>query len=258
MQTLQTRSDINLFVGLDVSRLMRRLCHPIFTIAGLWRLALISACGAFTTITRASDALPDAFVSRFVAAINSKEPAQITALIDSRSLKCLSGEGAELLSFTVTNWIGDAPVSKQYKFQIEDLGPEAPLLMDAFYPGRFVYPARPTRKVQITVEATDTKVRQVIAELGLEAGEWKVDLACPKEGTMAWMKQSREEGKAKTLERTKVVDALVADISPAYRDELVAMAKNGRWIDAVHNIEKERQIDLTTAVSVMNRLAPHE
>jgi len=217
------------------------------------------AWGAFTvgaTSAIGADALPDAFVRRFVAAINSKESAQITALIDSRSLKCLSGEAAELLYFTIANWI-EAPISAQYKAQIDDLGPEAPLLMDAFMPGRFVYPARPTRKVQISY-VTTSKGRLVIGEIGSEAGEWKVDLACPKEGTMAWMKQAREEGKAKALERAKVVDALVAGISPDYRDELVAMAKGGHLIDAVHKIEKDRQVDLATAVLVMKRLAPLE
>jgi hypothetical protein len=61
---------------------------------------------------------------------------------------------------------------------------------DAFMPGRLVYPARPTRKMQISVDDTASNGRLVIAEIGLEAGEWKVDLACPKEGTMAWMKQT--------------------------------------------------------------------
>ena len=56
-------------------------------------------------------------------------------------------------------------------------------------PGRFVYQARPTRKVQISAEVTASSGRLIIPEIGLEAGEWKV--ACPKEGTMAWMKQAR-------------------------------------------------------------------
>jgi hypothetical protein len=233
---------------------MRRLCRPIPGFVGLWLLALMSAWGAFTvgaTSVVGADASPDAFVSRFVAAINSKESAQITALIDSRSLKCLSGEAAELLSFTIANWI-KAPISAQYKAQIDDLGPEAPLLMDAFMPGRFVYPARPTRKVQISAEVTASSGRLIIAEIGLDAGEWKVDLACPKEGTMAWMKRAREEG----IEQGKVVDALIASLSPDHRNELVSMAKSGHWIDAAHKIEKDHQVELTIAVLAMRKLSP--
>ena len=207
---------------------MRRRCHPIPGFVGLWLLALMSEWGAFTvgaTSAVGADASPDAFVSRFVAAINSaRRSAQITALIDSRSLKCLSGEAAELLSFTIANWI-KAPISAQYKVQIDDLGPEAPLLMDAFMPGRFVYPARPTRKVQISAEVTASSGRLIIAEIGLDAGEWKVDLACPKEGTVAWMKQTREEG----IEQGKVSRRAYREPESrlADRNELVSMAKSG-------------------------------
>ena len=55
---------------------MRRRCHPIPRFVGLWLLALMSAWGAFAvgaTSAIGADASPDAFVSRFVAAINSKE-----------------------------------------------------------------------------------------------------------------------------------------------------------------------------------------
>jgi hypothetical protein len=123
---------------------------------------------------------------------------------------------------------------------------------DAFMPGSFVYPARPTRKVQISADVTASSGRLIIAEIGLEAGEWKVDLACPKEGTMAWMKQAREEG----IEQGKVVDALIASLSPDYRNELVSMTKSGHWIDAAHKIEKDHQVELTIAVLAMRKLSP--
>ena len=109
-------------------------------------------------------------------------------------------------------------------------------------------------KVQISAEVTATSGRLIIAEIGLDAGEWKVDLACPKEGTMAWMKRAREEG----IEQGKVVDALIASLSPDYRNELVSMAKSGRWIDAAHKIEKDHQVELTIAVLAMRKLSPPE
>ena len=210
-----------------------------------------SAAGAEST------ASPEAFVNRFVEAINSKDSGQITALIDGKSLACLTGESAELLSFTIGLWTKDS-ISPQYHVQFDDLGQEAPLMMDAFMPGRFDYPVRPTRKVQISTEATSGHGNLLLLEIGVEAGEWKVVLACPKEGTMAWMKQARAEQEAKTAEQTKVADALIAGMSPDYRAELVSMAKGGHWIDAVQKIEKDRQVELTIAVLAMKIIAPPE
>ena len=128
--------------------------------------------------------------------------------------------------------------------------------MDAFMPGRFDYPVRPTVSAQINPDATAAKHTMLIVEIGVDTGEWKVVLACPKEGTVAWMNQAREEEKAKAIERAKVVDALIANMSADYRDELVLMATRGHWIDAVQKIEKDRQVDLTVAVLAMKRLSP--
>jgi hypothetical protein len=228
----------------------RSITAAVFVLSALPAVAG-SAVGA------ESAASPEAFVNRFVAAVNSKEPGQITALVDSRSLACLTGESAELLSDTIANWTKN-PISPGYHVQLDDLGPDAPLVMDAFMPGRFDYPARPTRKVQISTEATTGHGTLLLLEIGVEAGAWKIVLGCPKAGTMAWIKQERAEKEAKTAEQGKVADALVAGMSPDYRAELVSMAKAGRWIDAVHKIEKDRQVELTIAVLVMKILAPPE
>jgi hypothetical protein len=120
-------------------------------------------------------AQPEAFVNRFIAAINSKDSGKIMALIDSRSLACLTGENAPLLSFTLDNWM-EHPISPRYNAQFKVLGPEALLLMDSFMPGRFDYPVRPTREVQIQADVTASNGVIVIAEIGLEAGEWKIIL----------------------------------------------------------------------------------
>jgi len=224
-------------------------------------IAAICAAGGLSVAGGAhgaeSAAQQEAFVNRFIAAINSKDSGKIMALVDSRSLACLTGENAPLLSFTIDNWM-KYPISPRYNAQFKDLGPEAPLLMDSFMPGRFDYPVRPTRAVQIQADVTASNGVIVIAEIGLEAGEWKIVLACPKEGTTAWMNKAREEKKAKDVEQAKLVDALIAGMSPDYRNELVSIAKGGHWIDAVHKIEKDRQVDLTIAVLAMKRLAPLE
>jgi len=222
----------------------------------LWLLISVCAPTMAATSALGADASPDAFANRFVAAINSKEPAKVAALIDSRSLACLSGEAADLLSFTIANW-SQTPISAQYKAQIDDIGPDAVLLMDAFMPGRFEYPARPTRKVQIN-DVTATGSRMVIAEIGLAAGEWKIDLGCPKAGTVAWLKQARAERRAKDAEQGKIVDTLVASLSDDERGELIAMAKGGRWVDAAHKIEKDHSVELTIAVLAMKKLSPME
>jgi hypothetical protein len=57
------------------------------------------------------------------------------------------------------------------------------------------------------------------------------------------MKQAREEG----IEQGKVVDAIIASLSPDYQNELVSMANSGHWIDAAHKFEKEHQVELTIA-----------
>jgi hypothetical protein len=198
---------------------------------------------------------PDAFVKRFVAAIGGKDPAQVMALVDRRSLACLSGDGAELLSFTVSNWTHDS-ISPNFTSRVEDIVPDAPLLMDAFMPGRFDYPARPTRKLQIQSDGAGGNSSAVIVEIGADAGEWKILLACPKPGTMAWLTQQREEGKAKALEQAKAVDGLLTDLSADYRAELVSMAKGGHWIDAAHKIQKDRNVELSIAVLAMKKISP--
>ena len=241
---------------------MRRLCQHVRGVLRRSTAVAMLVSGAFVTVVDGAPgaeraASLEAFVSRFIAGINSKDSGQVTALVDSRSLACLKGENAALLADTIANWM-KYPISPRYDAQFLDLGPEASLLMDSFMPGRFDYPVRPTRRVDIQANVTASNGVIVIAEIGVEADEWKVVLACPKEGTMAWINQAREEGKAKALEQTKAADALVADMSSDYRDELVSMAKGGHWIDAVHKIEKDRQIDLTIAVLAMKKLSPLE
>lgn len=217
-------------------------------------IALIAVAGPAYAESAVS---PEAFASQFVAAINSGDRGRIEALIDRQSLACLSGEGEPLLAYTIGNWIKQ-PIPPQYKTQFDEIGADATLVMDVFMPGRFDYPVRPTRKAQISFELSSSNFYQLIAEIGLEAGAWKIVLACPKAGTMAWMLQARAEDEAKTRERDKAVDALVKDMSADYRAELLAMAKAGHWIDAVHKIEKDRQVDTTTAVQTMEKLAPFD
>jgi hypothetical protein len=218
--------------------------------------------GALALVARGAQgaggaASPEAFADRFVAAINSKDAEQLRALIDRRSLACLTAEAPDLLSFSVSNWLSHS-ISPGYKTTIEDIGPDATLLMDVFMPGRFAYPARPTRKVQIQSEITESKFELEDAEIGVDADGWKIILGCPKPGTAAWMKQAREEGQAKHAERAKAADAVVAGMSPEHRAELAAMAKDGRIIDAYHKVQNDSQVDLTTAVLVMKIVAPSE
>ena len=140
--------------------------------------------------------------------------------------------------------------------QFDPLGPDATLALDAFMPGRFDYPVRPTRRMQIDFAQSDTNHQSLIAEISVEAGVWKVVLPCPKPGAMAWMRTMREEGAARAAAQTAAVDALLAGLSAGYRGELTAMAKAGRWIDAARRIEKDKQVELAIAVLAMKRIAP--
>ncbi|MGD0722272.1 MAG: hypothetical protein ABR970_14635 [Roseiarcus sp.] len=226
-------------------------------LASIVRAALAAlAVGAAAAGARAEDAsTPEAFASRFVAAIDSRDRGRIEALLDTRSLACLSGENAALLDENFENWTR-APIPPRYRARFDPLGPDATLVLDAFMPGRFDYPVRPTRRMQIDFDESDSHVQSLIAELGLEAGAWKVVLPCPKPGTMAWIRTMREEGAARAAGQAATVDALIAGMSAGYRDELTAIAKGGRWIDAVHKLEKDRQVELGVAVLAMKRIAP--
>ncbi|MGA2043719.1 MAG: hypothetical protein ABSG83_10130 [Roseiarcus sp.] len=212
--------------------------------------------GAAAAGARADDATtPEAFAGRFVAAVDGRDRASISALLDTRSLACLSGENAPLLDENFRNWT-NMPIPPRYRTRFDPLGPDAKLVLDAFMPGRFDYPVRPTQRMQIDFDESDSHVQSLIAELGLEAGVWKVVLPCPKPGTMAWIGTMREEGAAQAAGQAATVDALVAGMSAGYRDELTAIAKGGRRIEAVHKLEKDRQVELAVAVLAMKRIAP--
>ena len=195
----------------------------------------------------AQDADERAFVVRLVEAINSKDVERRRALLHPKSLPCASTTPDSFYVWMVTRQFKDT-IPADYTWKVSPVPITEPLMLS----DKFDYPVRPTHTLQLDFNLSATRSKTMVLQLVHEGPRWFEMTACPKPETIAEARAARQ-AEAKRAERVK---ALVAAMSPELKGQLLELLRAGRRLDASKRYQAASGEDTTTAVEVLERLAP--
>ena len=216
--------------------------------------AFLSASSAFAEPAPA----PESFATAYVSAINSKNAEVLKSLIHSQSLACFVGPNASFLDENTERMFEELVPPGYRVADVIPISSTATLLMESFSEGKFVYPVRPTHRLQIVYNVGPNHDVSLMSEIVLEGNQWKEVLPCPKKGALAWLKTVREEKKEEAARQAKLAEVLVNSMDQAYIGTLAAIAKSGSWLDAVKKIMADKHVDAAMARRAMEIIAPIE
>lgn len=187
------------------------------------------------------------FVKSLVEAINSKSLDRRKALLHPKALVCASAEPESFYVWSVTGQARET-VSANHRWILTALPPDAPPM----FADKFDYPIRPTHLLQIDTEADPTRGTTMIFQIVYDGNRWYDVTACPTPETIASARAARKA----EAERAERVRALAASMPPELREMIVKLVKEGRRIDAIKHYQSASGEDLTTAVEVVEQVAP--
>ena len=216
-------------------------------------LVIVALLGASPQARAEEDAALQSFAEPFIAAVNGKDPATMKAMIHSASLACLTGDNEPFLADTIAGAFSrNIPAGRSIAEQA--IPANVQLLADRLFPDKFTYPVRPTRVIRIEYISAARATVALMQEVALDGDAWKQVLPCPKEGTLAWMKEAREAKAKRDAEQAAAVDALLARMTPAQQADMVAMAKGGKPQEAVAKLQADMQVDEAIAYLTVKKL----
>ena len=192
----------------------------------------------------ATDPQAQAFVEALVAAINSKDTAKRKALVHPDSLRCATAGSDALLDEQFARQARRA-VPANVTWSLTPAPPGLPLFAD-----KFDYPVRPTHRLQLDFSTGPNRSTTMVLQVARHGGAWRQVRACPKPETVA---AAMAASQARAQHRQKV-ERLLKDLSPKVKDEVVALLKDGRRIDAIKAYRAASGEDLVTAKSVVDAI----
>jgi hypothetical protein len=235
-------------------KVARRL-DPLVVALGFIAAAL-SGCGGVAASRQniSAEAARQQFAAKYVAALKSKDPARMKALIHPEVLACKNF--AEY--FNVANISGQVfvdPPGPGYKVTFTTLPIDAkpPLLP----PDKFKYPIQPSHELQIdwNRNADGSSPTALIQSIAEKDGAWYLVYPCPNDEGMKFVHEMIAKGR----EQKEHALTLASQLQDPLKSELLALLKQGRKIDAIKKYQSTTGVDLTTAVQVIDVLqrAPH-
>jgi ribosomal protein L7/L12 len=192
----------------------------------------------------ATDPQAQAFVEALVSAINSKDTAKRKALVHPDSLRCATAGSDALLDAQFARQARRA-VPANVTWSLTPAPPGLPLFAD-----KLDYPVRPTHRLQLDFSTGPNRSTTMVLQMARHGGAWRQVSACPKPETVAAAKAASQ---ARAQHRQKV-ERLLKDLSPKVKDEVVALLKDGRRIDAIKAYRAASGEDLVTAKSVVDAI----
>jgi len=189
----------------------------------------------------------------YIAAIESKDPARIKALIHPQVLACKNF--AEYFDLTKEKIFESQP-GPGYKVSFTALPGDfkVPLLP----PDKFEFPVQPSYQLQIDWEhnadsSSDTsliKFTSLIQFIAEKDGVWLLVYPCPNDAGIKIVHERIAAGQ----EQKERADTLTSQLKDPLRTELKAMLVKGRKIDAIKRYKTATGADLTTAKQVIDNL----
>ena len=188
-----------------------------------------------------------AFVVSVVEALNSKSLERRRALLHPKSLPCAGTEPDSFYRWMATRQFKDS-VPPDYKWKVTALPADQPLM----FADKFDYPVRPTHTLQLDYSLAPHGGKTMLLYIVRDANRWYEMTPCPRPETLAAARAARQAEAA----RGERVKTLVAAMPAALRTQVLDLVKAGRRIDAARHYQAASGEDLTTAVEVVDLLAP--
>jgi hypothetical protein len=196
---------------------------------------------------RSQDVETRAFVARVVETINSKDLERRRVLVHPACQRCTK-LAPELFYNVMVARQAREPIPPDYTWKLEPVPAGEPLM----FADQFDYPARPTHMLQITFTPAPSSSKTLVVQLVREGKSWFEMIPCPKPATIV----KARETQAANVKRAERVQTLVSGMAPDLKAKLVDMVKTGSRLNAAKHYQSVSGEDLTTAVDVVEQLAP--
>jgi hypothetical protein len=196
---------------------------------------------------RAQDAETRAFVARVVESINSKDLERRRVLVHLACQRCTRIAPELFYNVMVTRQARD-PIPRDYTWKLDPVPASEPLM----FTEQFDYPVRPTHMLQITFAPAPSSSKTLVVQLVHEGKGWFEMVPCPKPATIV----KARETQGANAKRAEHVQALVSGMAAELKATLRDMVKTGSRLNAAKHYQSVSGEDLTTAVEVVEQLAP--
>ena len=225
---------------------MRKVLRRIVLVA-LTALALAPRAGA----AQQADAAQRALVERFVAALVNQDGKALRRLYHPASLACINDGTRDFFDYAFAQELKYGPrLSQGYK--LTRFGPlEADFVTLRLMGGLFRDPLPPTHQFQI--DASNGNRSLTVMRAAVEQnGAWLLVMPCPTEKGLAFFRARR----ADAPRREARIKELAGQIPPALLLEIKKLLAQDRRIEATKRYQAAAKVDLTTAVQVIDAIAP--
>lgn len=192
---------------------------------------------------------PEAFAKEFVEAVNSKNAERRLALLHPQSRACINAQTQPYYDWIFSRQSRHV-IPAAYKVTTNPVPGDTPLMSD----GRSDYPLRPTQQLQIDFETGPYRSTSIILLIARDGAGWREVLPCPRPDAIAGIRVVEAE----RAQQERRVRSLVAKLADPLRAEIIALARQGRRIDAIKKYRAATGEDLSTAKSVVDLLVPRE
>jgi len=190
-------------------------------------------------------AIKRTFVSGWIAAINTKDPARIKRFLHPQLQACMAGPAREFFDFALGQEARNAPIGQYNVTKIAAISGPPPAFLP---PDTFTYPVQPTHEIQLSFGTT-----VLIRYLASANGAWYEVYPCPNQKGVAFIHEQMSKG-AEQQQRAK---KLLGDLKDPLRSELAALLKQSKLNEATRKYQMATgEKDFTIAVMVMKLLAP--
>jgi hypothetical protein len=187
----------------------------------------------------------ESFADEFVAAVNSRNAERRIELIHPLTRACINPSTQPYF-----DWI----FTRQSRLAIGTYKVTAtPISRTAILPtdGHSDYPTRPTHQLQINF-SSPSKTSSVVVFVVRDGGRWREVLPCPRGDVSA---QAEANKKAQEQMARRVAD-LTTRMSPNLRQELLALLREGRTLEAIKRYAAVSGQDINTSKGVVESLQP--
>jgi hypothetical protein len=193
------------------------------------------------------DAETRAFATRVVETINSRDLERRRTLVHPACLRCTRIAPELFYNVMMTRQSRDT-IPPDYTWKLDPVAAGEPLM----FAEQFDYPVLPTHTLQITFSPAPSSSRTLVLQLVHEGKSWFEMIPCPKPATIV---QARET-QAANAKRAERVQTLLSGMAPELKTKLLDMVKTGSRLNAAKHYQSVSGEDLTTAVDVVEKLAP--
>jgi hypothetical protein len=190
-------------------------------------------------------AIKRTFVTGWIAAINTKDPARIKRFLHPQLQPCMAGSAREFFDFALGQEARNAPIGQYNVTKISAISGPPPAFLP---PDTFTYPVQPTHEIQLSFGTT-----VLIRYLASANGAWYEVYPCPNQKGVAFIHEQMSKG----AEQQQRARKLLSDLKDPLRSELAALLKQSKLNEATRKYQMATgEKDFTIAVMVMKLLAP--